>query len=73
VREFAESGVDAVYRLASLDRSLDCMTGLGHGVEGFAIDRHGRVLPSYGNDIGNGERTAIEGHRGRALGHWLKS
>src|SRR5262245_10170803 len=73
VSKFAEAGVDAVHRLAALDRGLDCMTRLGHGVEGFAIDLHGRVFPGYGNNVKDCERMAIEGHRRRTLGHWPKA
>ena len=71
VREFAESRVDAVHRFTSLDRRFDCLARLFHGLERLGIERHRRIAPGDGHDISDGERAAIQRHRG--LGHWLKS
>jgi len=66
VRELSESRVDAVHRLAALDRRFHRAARLLHGSERLWRNRHRRIASGDRDHVGDGERMAIKRHR---LGH----
>jgi hypothetical protein len=60
VGELPETGVDSVDRLAAKGGRFDRLPGLLDRLDGLGIERHGGIPSGYGDDVGNGQGTAIE-------------